>query len=146
MRPNELEYFMNIARLVATRSTCLRRKVGAIAVKNRHIIATGYNGVPSKMQHCSEVGCLREQLNVPSGGQLDICSAVHAEQNVIIQAAYHGVSIKGATIYCTTMPCAICMKMLINCGITKIFYGEDYDSKETKSLALKASIPLIKTL
>ena len=108
------DYFMNITYLVRERSTCLRRKVGAIAVKDRHILATGYNGAPSGVRHCLETGCLREQMGIPSGQRHEICRGLHAEQNVIIQAAVHGVSIAGAELYCTTFPCAMCSKMLIN--------------------------------
>ena len=116
------DYFMSITYLVRERSTCLRRKVGAIAVKDRHILATGYNGAPSGVRHCLETGCLREQMGIPSGQRHEICRGLHAEQNVIIQAAVHGVSIAGAELYCTTFPCAMCSKMLINCGIKHIWY------------------------
>ena len=107
-------YFMDIAHLVAQRSTCLRRKVGAIAVLDRRILATGYNGAPSGVPHCLEVGCLRQQMGIPSGQRHEICRGIHAEQNVIIQAAVHGISLRGAEIFCTTQPCIICAKMLIN--------------------------------
>ena len=116
------DYFMSITYLVRERSTCLRRKVGAIAVKDRHILATGYNGAPSGVRHCLETGCLREKMGIPSGQRHEICRGLHAEQNVIIQAAVHGVSIAGAELYCTTFPCAMCSKMLINCGIKHIWY------------------------
>ncbi len=106
-RPSWDEYFMGITELVAQRSTCLRRKVGAVAVRDKRILTTGYNGAPSDMKHCLEVGCLREQNNIPSGQRHELCRALHAEQNVIIQAAYHGLSIAGSTIYSTTLPCVI---------------------------------------
>ena len=106
------EYFMRIAFLVAERCTCLRRKVGAVAVKDNRILATGYNGAPSNTPHCLDIGCLREQLGIPSGQRHEICRGLHAEQNVIIQAATHGVSVEGSVIYCTTQPCLICAKML----------------------------------
>ena len=125
-RPSWDEYFMSITQLVAERATCLRRKVGAILVRDKHIISTGYNGAPRKVSHCLEVGCLREQQNIPSGERHELCRGLHAEQNAIIQAALHGVSIEGATLYCTNSPCSICSKMLINAGIQKIFYGEGY--------------------
>jgi dCMP deaminase len=115
-RPSWDEYFMGITELVAQRSTCLRRKVGAVAVRDKRILTTGYNGAPSDMKHCLELGCLREQRNIPSGQRHELCRALHAEQNVIIQAAYHGLSIAGSTIYSTTLPCVICAKMLINSG------------------------------
>lgn len=125
-RPSWDEYFMDIARLVARRSTCLRRKVGAIVVRDKRILATGYNGAPSGVPHCLEAGCLREKMGIPSGERHELCRGLHAEQNVIIQAAYHGVSIKGATLFCTNLPCSICSKMLINAGIHDIKYLEGY--------------------
>ena len=126
-RPSWPEYFMGITRMVAKRSTCLRREVGAIIVKNKRILSTGYNGAPAGLRHCDEVGCLRESSSIPSGMRHELCRGLHAEQNAIIQAAYHGTSIKGATLYCTNKPCVICSKMIINAGITKIFYEEGYD-------------------
>ena len=120
------DYFLTMARHAATRSTCLRRKVGAVAVLDRHVLATGYNGAPSGLKHCEFTGCLREQKGVPSGERHEICRGLHAEQNVIIQAAVHGVSLKGATIYVTATPCVICAKMLINCGIKRVVCGEQY--------------------
>ncbi len=125
-RPTWDQYFIEITHLVATRSTCLRRQVGALLVKDRNILATGYNGTPSGIRHCEETGCLREQLNVPSGERHELCRGLHAEQNAIIQAARHGVNIDGSTLYCTTMPCIICTKMLINAGIKRIVYDEGY--------------------
>jgi len=117
---------MGITRLVATRSTCKRRQVGAILVKNKRILATGYNGAPSGLPHCLDIGCLREQEHIPSGERHELCRGLHAEQNTIIQAAYYGTSVKGSTIYCTNLPCSICMKMIINAGINKIVYEEGY--------------------
>jgi dCMP deaminase len=125
-RPSWEEYFMEIARLVARRSTCLRRQVGAVLVKDKNILATGYNGTPSGITHCSEVGCLRQKLNVPSGERHELCRGLHAEQNAIIQAAKHGVNIAGATLYCTNSPCIICSKMIINSGVQRIVYLEGY--------------------
>jgi dCMP deaminase len=125
-RPSWDEYFMDIARLVARRSTCLRRQVGAVMVKEKNILATGYNGTPSGITHCAETGCLREQMNVPSGERHELCRGLHAEQNAIIQAARHGVNIAGATLYCTNSPCIICTKMLINAGIQQVIYVEGY--------------------
>ncbi len=118
-RPDWNEYFMSIAELVSKRSTCLRRKVGAVIVKDKRILSTGYNGAPSGIKHCIETGCLRERLNVPSGERHELCRGLHAEQNAIIQAAYHGVEIKDSVIYCTNLPCVICTKMLINAGRRK---------------------------
>ncbi len=125
-RPSWDEYFMDITRRVATRSTCLRRAVGAILVHDKRIIASGYNGGPSGLAHCLDIGCLREKLGIPSGQQHELCRGIHAEQNAIIQAARYGVSIEGATLYCTTQPCTQCTKMLINAGITEIVYAEGY--------------------
>ena len=126
---------MSIAQLVATRSTCLRRKVGAVLVKDRRILATGYNGAPIGVRHCEEIGCLREQLDVEPGERHELCRGLHAEQNVIIQAAYHGVSTKGTTLYSTHLPCIICSKMLINAGVETIFYLEGYpDALATEML------------
>ena len=128
-RPRWDDYFMDITHFVATRSTCLRRHVGAVLVRDKRILSTGYNGAPSGIDHCLEVGCLREQLGIPSGERHELCRALHAEQNAIIQAALHGVGIKGATLYCTNLPCIICSKMLINSGIRRIIYQEGYPDK-----------------
>jgi len=117
---------MEITRLVASRSTCLRRQVGAVIVKDKKILTTGYNGAPSGLPHCSEVGCLRDKLGIPSGERHELCRGLHAEQNAIIQAAYHGVSINGATLYCTNLPCIICTKMIINAGIQRVVYAQGY--------------------
>ena len=125
-RPAWDEYFINIAKLVSTRSTCLRRNVGAVIVKDRQVLATGYNGAPSGVKHCEDTGCLREKLAVPSGERHELCRALHAEQNAFLQAAKHGVSLKGATIYITTQPCSICAKMIINAGVERIVFEGDY--------------------
>jgi len=125
-RPEWEDYFMEIARVVSTRSTCLRRQVGAVVVKNRQILATGYNGVPRGLRHCSERGCLREQLGVPSGERHELCRGLHAEQNAIIQAAYHGVAIEGAEIYCTHQPCMVCAKMLVNADVAAVYFSGPY--------------------
>ena len=125
-RPSWEEYFMDITHLVAKRSTCLRRQVGALLVKDKKILATGYNGAPARLEHCLEIGCLREQQSVPSGERHELCRGLHGEQNAVIQAAYHGVAIRGATLYCTNHPCVICSKMLINAGIERIVYDEGY--------------------
>ncbi|MBW1858878.1 MAG: cytidine/deoxycytidylate deaminase family protein [Deltaproteobacteria bacterium] len=143
-RPSWKTYFMDIAFLVAKRSTCLRRQVGAIAVTDKRILATGYNGAPSGLAHCLEVGCLREELGVPSGERHELCRGLHAEQNVIIQAAYHGVSIKGATLYCTNLPCSICSKMLINAGIGDVVYQEGYADSMTEEMLQAAGVTLIR--
>jgi len=125
-RPSWDEYFMEIAHLVKWRATCTRRQVGAVLVKDRNILATGYNGAPSGIEHCLERGCLREQMGIPSGERHEICHGLHAEQNAIIQAAKHGISIEGSTLYCTNQPCGICAKMVINAGVKKIIYEEGY--------------------
>jgi dCMP deaminase len=133
---------MSITVMVANRSTCLRRKVGAILVKDKRILATGYNGAPSGLRHCEEVGCLRETTSVPSGERHELCRGLHAEQNAIIQAAYHGFSIKGATLYCTNKPCVICSKMLINAGIRKILYEDGYDDHLADQMLREANIEI----
>lgn len=141
-RPSWKEYFMDIASLVAKRATCRRRRVGAVAVRDKRILASGYNGAPVGLPHCLDIGCLREELNVPSGERHELCRGLHAEQNVIIQAAYHGVSIKGATIYCTNLPCSICSKMLINAGIREIIYQDGYADPMTKEMLTAAKVRL----
>lgn len=139
-RPSWDAYFMDIARLVASRSTCLRRQVGAVMVKSKHVLATGYNGTPSGITHCSETGCLREQLKVPSGERHELCRGLHAEQNAIIQAARHGIDINGATLYCTHSPCIICSKMLINAGIKQIVYIHGYPDQMSLDMISEAGI------
>ena len=139
-RPSWPEYFMSIAQLVATRSTCLRRKVGAVLVKDRRILATGYNGVPIGVKHCKDVGCLREQLKIKSGERHELCRGLHAEQNVIIQAAYHGVVTKGTTLYSTHLPCIICSKMLINAGVEKLFFLDGYPDALAAEMLEEANI------
>ncbi|RPI47511.1 MAG: cytidine deaminase [Chloroflexi bacterium] len=140
-RPTWEEYFMDITRLVAKRSTCLRRQVGAVLVKDKRLLATGYNGAPSGLSHCLEAGCLREKNNIPSGERHELCRGIHAEQNAIIQAAFHGVRIQGATLYCTNLPCVICAKMLINAGIKEIVYESGYADDLTRDMLREAGIP-----
>ncbi len=125
-RPSWDHYFIHLAFEVSKRSTCLRRAVGAIIVKDRRILTTGYNGAPSGVRHSSEIGCLREKLGIPSGQRHEICRGLHAEQNAIIQAARYGISIDGSIIYTTTYPCVVCAKMLINAGIKEIVYAQGY--------------------
>ena len=139
-RPSWPEYFMDIARMVAKRSTCLRRHVGAILVKDKRILATGYNGAPAGLKHCEEVGCLREKISVPSGERHELCRGLHAEQNVIIQAAYYGIPIANSTIYCTNKPCIICAKMIINAGINKIVYENGYNDLLADQMLMEANI------
>ena len=133
---------MEIATLVSKRSTCLRRQVGAIVVKDRNILSTGYNGVPSGITHCEVTGCLREKLKVPSGERHELCRGLHAEQNAIIQAAYHGTSIKDSLLYCTNLPCSICSKMIINAGIKKIIYQDGYMDKLAGEMINESGIVL----
>jgi dCMP deaminase len=140
LRPSWPEYFMAITKLVATRSTCLRRHVGAILVKDKRILASGYNGAPSGLRHCEEVGCLRANSSIPSGERHELCRGLHAEQNLIIQAAYHGISIKGAILYCTNKPCVICTKMIINSGIIKIYYEDGYDDPLSDQMINEAGL------
>jgi dCMP deaminase len=141
-RPSWNDYFMGIADLVAGRATCIRRKVGAVLVKDRRILCSGYNGAPAGLPHCGETGCLRRQLNVPSGVKHELCRGVHAEQNVIIQAAYHGVAVAGATLYCTNQPCSICAKMLINAGINEIYFRDGYDDPLALDMFERAGVTL----
>ncbi|MBF0507901.1 MAG: cytidine/deoxycytidylate deaminase family protein [Deltaproteobacteria bacterium] len=143
-RPDWLEYFMSITTLVARRSSCLRRQVGAVAVRDRRILATGYNGVPVGLPHCLDTGCLRAESNIPSGERHELCRGLHAEQNVIIQAAYHGISIRDATLYSTTFPCSICAKMLINAGIKIIYYQQGYADKLSQEMFGLSEIELIR--
>ncbi|HHW07092.1 MAG TPA: cytidine deaminase [Clostridia bacterium] len=144
MRPSWDEYFMEITKLVAKRSTCLRRHVGAVLVKDRRILTTGYNGSPSGLTHCSEIGCLREKLGVPSGERNELCRGIHAEQNAIVQAALHGVNIKGAVLYVTHQPCVTCAKMLINAGISEIVTLGDYPDALARELLAEAGVPIRK--
>jgi len=133
-RPSNDEYFMKMAKLVATRSTCIRRQVGAVVVKEKRVLSTGYNGAPKGSRHCEELGCIREILDVPSGTRHELCRGVHAEQNAVVQAAYFGVSVKDASIYTTTYPCSMCAKIIINAGIIEIVYGEGYPDDLSKDL------------
>lgn len=145
-RPSWPEYFMAITKMVAKRSTCLRREVGAILVKDKRILATGYNGVPTGLKHCEEVGCLRENASIPSGVRHELCRGIHAEQNAIIQAACHGIPIKAAILYCTNKPCVICSKMIINAGIKKIYYAEGYDDPLSDQMFDEAGLELVRLL
>ena len=141
-RPSYDEYFMEMAHLVAKRSTCLRRNVGAILVKDKHILSTGYNGAPKGLKHCSEVGCLRKELGIPSGERHEICRGLHAEQNAIIQAAVFGISIKNSILYCTNTPCVVCAKMLINAGVREIIYSGEYPDDLAKKMISESKIKI----
>jgi dCMP deaminase len=133
---------MEMAYLASTRSTCLRRNVGAIIVKDNQIISSGYNGAPKHIRHCAITGCLREQLNVPSGERHELCRGVHAEQNAVIQAAINGTPIRGASLYCTNQPCVICSKILINAEIRTIYIAEPYEDKLAQELLAEAEIEM----
>ena len=139
-RPDWDEYFMRMAEVAETRSTCTRRKVGAVIVKDHRILATGYNGVPTGIQHCSQRGCLREELGVPSGQRHELCRGLHAEQNAIIQAAHLGLSIVGGTLYCTNQPCVICAKMIINAGIERIVIRDGYPDELAQDMLREAGL------
>jgi dCMP deaminase len=139
-RPDWDTYFLDIVELVSRRSTCRRRAVGAGLVQDRRILATGYNGAPSKLKHCLDTGCLREQLHVPSGERHELCRGLHAEQNVIIQAALHGVITEGSTLYCTNHPCVICAKMIINAGIVRIVIRDGYHDSLAADMLKEAGI------
>jgi len=141
-RPSWDEYFMQITHLVASRATCIRRKVGAILVKDKRILSTGYNGAPRNLPHCSQVGCLRNKLKIPSGQRQEICRGLHAEQNAIIQAALYGINIKGAVLYCTIQPCITCSKMLINAGIKKVIFQGEYPDPLAREMLEEAGIEL----
>jgi len=141
-RPSNDEYFMEMAQLVSSRSTCLRRRVGAVIVKEKRVLSTGYNGSPKGTKHCEELGCIRVKMNVPSGTRHELCRGVHAEQNAVTQAAYFGVSVDGATIYTTTYPCSMCAKILINAGIREIVYSEGYADDLSKELLQEAGIKI----
>lgn len=143
-RPEWKEYFIGIARLVSRRSTCIRRKVGAVIVRDKRVLATGYNGAPTGLSHCEKAGCIREKMGVPSGQRHELCRGLHAEQNAIIQAAYHGISIKGSTLFCTTLPCSICFKMLINSGINEVIYEEGYPDELTEAFLEECDIKMTK--
>lgn len=131
-RPNWIEYFMNIAEVVSTRSTCLRRQLGAVAVRDNRILTTGYNGAPTGIEHCVDRGgCMREIQNIPSGTQQEKCRAIHAEENLIVQAALYGIALKGCDIYCTTQPCIMCMRKIISLQPNNLYYIEAYPDKDS---------------
>lgn len=139
-RPSWDEYFLEVAKLVSKRATCVRRNVGAVLVKDKKILATGYNGAPSGLKHCFDVGCVREKLKIPSGERHELCRGLHAEQNVILQAALHGTSTKGSLLYITHQPCVICAKMLINAGIKEIVICGEYPDKMAIGFLKEAKI------
>jgi dCMP deaminase len=142
VRPSWDQYFMRMAELAATRSTCLRRQVGAVIVKDKKVLATGYNGAPSGLKHCLDIGCLRDDLGIPSGERHELCRATHAEQNAIVQAAMFGVSIKDATMYSTTQPCILCTKLIINAGIRRIVIKDSYPDEMSKQMLKEAKVKI----
>ena len=139
-RPDIDEYFLKIASVVAERATCRRHHVGAVAVRDKHILATGYNGAPSGARDCLELGCLRDELKIPSGTRHEICRGIHAEQNVIIQSGLHGVSLAGSTIYCTHTPCVLCAKMLVNARIKRFVSFREYNDDSYREMFKEAGI------
>jgi len=142
-RPSWEEYFLELADLVASRSTCLRRQVGAVLVKKERIIATGYNGAPRGLGHCLEIGCLRETMQIPSGQRYELCRGVHAEQNAIINAANYGVATQDAVLYCTNQPCTICSRMIINAGIIKVVHRGNFEDQLAVQFLHEAGIEIV---
>ncbi|NQU17375.1 MAG: cytidine deaminase [Candidatus Saganbacteria bacterium] len=143
-RPSWDKYFMRITEDVSLRATCVKRKVGAIIVKNNRIISTGYNGAPKGFEHCSSVGCLRKKMNVPSGERHELCRGLHAEQNAIVQAAVHGDQIDGGTLYCNYQPCVICVKMMINAGIKRLVFSGNYPDELAGKMLRESNISITK--
>ena len=139
-RPSWDKYFLEMAQFVSRRSTCLRRQVGAVLVRDKKILTTGYNGAPSGLEHCLSIGCLRERLRIPSGQRHELCRGLHAEQNALIQASLHGISVKGGTLYITNLPCIICAKMLINAGIQDIVIDQGYPDKMAMGFLREARV------
>ncbi len=143
-RPDNDTYFMKMAELVSTRSTCLRRKVGAVVVKEKRVLSTGYNGAPRGLRHCGEVGCVRARDNVESGTRHELCRGVHAEQNAVIQAAYFGVSIKGGSMYATNFPCVLCAKILVNAGIVEVVFKDEYVDELSREILDESGVAVRK--
>ena len=143
-RPSWDRYFLKIARDVAERATCCRRHVGAVLVRDKRILATGYNGAPRNVPHCLEVGCMREKMKVPSGQRHELCRGVHAEMNALLQCAFHGVESGDSTMYCTSTPCSLCSKMLINAGVRRVVYLGEYPDDLGRELLEEAGVELIK--
>jgi len=141
-RPSWDEYFLEIARLVASRATCLRRSIGAVFVRDKRVLATGYNGAPSGLKHCDEIGCIREREGIPSGERHELCRGIHAEQNAILQAAQFGIDLRGSTLYCTNQPCVLCAKMLINVGVERIVVLGGYPDKLAQEMLDEAGIEI----
>jgi dCMP deaminase len=144
MRPTWDEYFMDIVELIKTRSTCLRRQVGALIVKDKRILCTGYNGAPMNCRPCAETGCTRDAIDVPSGQRHELCRGIHAEQNAIVQAAYSGISVKDGTLYSSSQPCILCAKLLINAGIKKIVFKGDYPDQMAMDILKEAGVRVVR--
>lgn len=143
-RPSWDDYFLKIAQDVSERATCIKRQVGAIIVKDHRILASGYNGAPKGFDHCTEQTCIRKQMNVPSGQRHELCRGLHAEQNAIIQAAWHGVRIEGGTMYCNYQPCVICVKMMINAGIVRLIYAGGYPDELAQEMLKESDLEVVK--
>lgn len=143
-RPTWDQYFMELTAVVARRATCLRREVGATVVRDKRILATGYNGAPSGLPHCLDVGCIRDELGVPSGERQELCRGLHAEQNAIIQAGLYGVSLKGGTLYVTLAPCVTCAKMIINAGIERVVFQDAYPDQLALELLAQARVEVVR--
>jgi dCMP deaminase len=143
MRPSWDEYFMEITRVVATRSTCMRRQVGCVIVKDKRLLTSGYNGAPSGLSHCSQAGCIRERMAIPSGERQELCRGLHGEQNAIVQAALHGVSVAGGTLYCTHQPCITCTKMIVNAGIVRVVFENNYPDALAREIFAEAGIEVV---
>lgn len=143
MRPCWDKYFMTLVEDIKERSTCLRRQVGALIVKENRILATGYNGAPTGCTHCEQSGCLREKLHIPSGQRHELCRALHAEQNAFLQASKYGIAVQGATLYVTTQPCSLCAKMIINAGIVKVVFKGEYPDELSLELLKEAKIEMV---
>lgn len=146
VRPSWDEYFMEITRVVASRSTCLRRQVGCVIVKDKRLLTSGYNGAPSGLLHCSQAGCIRERQGIPSGQRQELCRGLHAEQNALVQAALHGVSVEGGTLYCTHQPCITCTKMIINAGIVRVLFANNYPDALAREMFEEANIEVVEVL
>ncbi len=142
-RPSWDEYFSRLARMVASRSTCLRRNVGALLVREERIIATGYNGAPQGIPHCLDVGCLRQKQEIPSGHRYELCRGVHAEQNAIINAARYGVSTLGSVLYCTHQPCMLCARMLVNAGVISVVHQGDFEDDRALGIFKEAGVKVV---
>jgi len=137
-------YFMEITKVIAKRSTCIKRNVGAVIVRDKRILSTGYNGAPKGLAHCETIGCIRKSMNIPSGQRHELCRGLHAEQNAIIQAAWHGVKIEGATLYCTHQPCVICVKMMINAGIVRVVFEGSYPDDLASNMLIESGLEICK--